>query len=163
VLRVLVAVGLAVSLLAVSLPAVDHARTTTTADRLDGAVETTARSLHAVATDEDATRPALPGARRLVTVSLPTSSWTAAPVAWFAIGGVPGAADVTARRPKANASTVVAYRVAGGDTRRRRIRLPGVAVRTPAGPVVFRSPGRHHVRFALTRTDRGPTITVTRE
>jgi hypothetical protein len=40
------------------------------------------------------------------------------------------------------------------------VSLPGVGVRTPVGPVVFRSAGRHRVVLSLVRSAEGPTVVV---
>jgi hypothetical protein len=159
VLRALLAVALAVAVLSVSVPAIDQARTATASDRAAAAAEGAVRAFHAVATDEDATRGSLPGARRFFTVGLPERSWTVARVEWFAVGGVPDGVDPAWARARGN-GTVVAYRVAGGRPRRHRVSLPGVGVRTPAGPVVFRSAGRHRVVLSLVRSAEGPTVVV---
>jgi hypothetical protein len=161
VLRALLAAALAVAVLATSVPAIEQARTSTATDRAVTAAEGAVRAFHAVATDEDATRAGLPGSRRVLTVRLPERSWTVARVEWFAVGGVPDGVDPAWARASEH-GTVVAYRVAGGRPRRHRVSLPGVDVRTPTGPVVFRSAGRHRAVLSLVRSAEGPTIVVER-
>ncbi|MFC6988055.1 hypothetical protein ACFQJD_03720 [Haloplanus sp. GCM10025708] len=71
-------------------------------------------------------------------------------MSYFAVGGRPnGTGDENA----------VAYRVAGQTA--RTVRLSGVDLRTPGGPVVFREAGRHRLRLSLVR-DRGVAVVVVR-
>jgi hypothetical protein len=156
VIRVVVAVALTTALVAASLPAVADARADRTDAELRTAGEHVRRAAAALWTDEDATRSGVSGARRVVTVHLPRASWAAAGVAWFAVGGAPASeADAPESRPRNR--SLVAYRVRDGPT--RRLRLPGVAVRTPEGPVVLREAGAHRLRLRLVR-DGGRAVVV---
>jgi hypothetical protein len=150
---------MAAALLAASLPAIEEARHDRTDARLDATVERIERAVDAIRTAEDPTRRDVPGARRPLAVRVPARSWSAAGVAWVAVGGTP----VDAPGPDGNAS-LVAYRLDGGPTRRRR--LPGVGLRTPRGAVTLREPGRHRIRLRLrlgrdSRAD-GPVVLVDR-
>lgn len=147
-IRVVVVVALTTALVAASLPAVADARADRTDAELRTAGERVRRAAAALWTHEDATRPGVGGARRVVSVRLPRASWSTARVGWFAVGGGPlpeaGAAGGGSRN-----RSLVAYRVRGGTT--RRLRLPGASVRTPDGPVVLREAGVHRVRLRLVR------------
>jgi hypothetical protein len=151
VIRALLAVALALALVAVSLPVVDDARTGRAAARADATLTTVERAARGLVTGEDATAPDLPGARRRVTVRLPVPSWSTAGVAWLSVGGRPGG--------RGNRS-LLAYRVSGGGV--RTVRLAGVRLRTPGGPVTFRAPGGHALRLAL-RRDGVPVVVAERD
>jgi hypothetical protein len=139
VTRVLLAVGIAAALLAASLPAVEAVRTDRTAaemDRTADRIETAGRSL--LAADE-----AEAGARRVVTVSLPTASLTAAGVDRFAI-------DCGKR-------CAVSYRLRGSTTHVNRLPIP---LSTPDGVVTFSKAGTHRLRLGLSRANGRRVVTV---
>lgn len=149
-IRAVLAVVLALALLSASLPAVDAARAdrSTASVRADlSAVETAARSL---VTGEDATLTDVPGARKRAVVHVPSATWSTARVAWVGAGGRP---DGPGNRSR------LAFRVAGAGV--ETVRLRGLRVRTPGGPVVFRDPGRHALTLSLRRDD-GPVVVLRR-
>jgi hypothetical protein len=92
-----------------------------------------------------------------VTLRLPTPDLAAAPVAYLAVGGVPGtASDDTS----AGGSTRLAYRLQGGQP--QTISVP-VDLRTPDGdPLVLRRAGRHRLRVRLFAADAGVAVRVER-
>ena len=148
--RVALTVVLAVALFAVAVQGVDAGRVERTATRLDATateIDRAAAHLHA---HEDPTASDLPGARQTVTVDLPEASWHAAPVAYVSVGGPPTGSG---------AESAVFYRVA--ERPPRRVSL-GSVVRTPHGPVVFESPGRHRLALGLVRDDGGVAVSVAR-
>ncbi len=149
-LRVVFAVALATVLVATTLPAVEDARQSTAAAAVTGDAATLERAAASLlATDEDAPGP---GARRTVTLSLPSRSWTGAGVAYVAVGGPP---DGPVVQPPERG--VVRYRVAGGRERRLLLDVP---VRTRGGPLVLREPGPHRLVLRLTTVDGRRVVVV---
>jgi len=140
VLRVVVAVLLAVAVLGTSLPAVDAARVEAADTHLHGeltAVRTAVADL--LVRDDPASGP---GARRVVTVDVPGRSWGHAETERVALGG-----------------GVLAWRVDGG--RRHTLRAPGrLRVADGSAVLVLRRPGQHRLTLALARDERGPVVTV---
>lgn len=124
-LRVVLAVALAVALLAVVTPALEDARGERTR-RL------TARELDRVASAAQLlAREESPGARRTLAVSFPGESPTAAPIAFVSLGAVPNSTACGGVTPADTAaSDVLAYRIAGGEHRVRRV---GVDLRVVRG------------------------------
>lgn len=106
-LRTVLAVLLAVALLAVAAPGIEQARADRTAALVEGELTRIAERATGLAAEE--TGGAAP-ARRTVSLSLPDGV-AAAPVAYVAIGGVPGCG---AARDTAHGD-VVAYRLEGGE------------------------------------------------
>jgi hypothetical protein len=192
VIRVVLGVVLAVALLATAAPGVERARVAESETTLDRSADALRRAAAGLATD-DATPAGVPGARRSLSVRVPGRAWTEAPVAFLAVGcdpggcvagatgaggagprrsdggaGGAGGSDGTERTGRRglradDAADVVSYRVRGRPT--RRIRLVGVDVRTPAGPVVLAGPGRHRLTLTLEHGDRGgraPVVAVRR-
>lgn len=134
-IRAVLAVALAVALLSVALPLVDEGRVDRSATRLDAATGRLERAARSLLAHEDPTPPGVAGARRLVSVRLPVRSWT----------------SVRATLRIDGDDDAVAYRLAG--RRPHRTVLRGVDLRTPDGPVVFESPGRHRISLSLIRHD----------
>lgn len=156
-LRVILAVALAASLLAATAPALEDARAART-ERLTarelGRVETAALTL---AREED------PGARRTLRISLPGDSPTAASLAFVALGGPP---DGTGRIDTADGD-LFAYRVAGGRRHVRRIGADlrvvsdGELAESDSRALVLRGGETHRVVLRLARIDGRPTVVVT--
>ncbi|MFC7173329.1 hypothetical protein ACFQL0_08055 [Haloplanus litoreus] len=142
-IRVVLAVLLAVALLAAVGPGVEAGREARTVTHLDGVVDRIARGVQSLRAHEDPTRPGETGARRIMRVRLPTPSWTAA--------GATLRVDGDGDR--------IGYRLDGESPHRTRIR--GVDLRTPSGPVVIESPGRHRLTLSLVRQN-GVGVVVTR-
>lgn len=84
------------------------------------------------------------GARRVVTVSLPSRSLTAAGVDRFVVA-CPSACEVR-------------YRLADGQTAHHRVR--SVPLATPKGPVRFSTPGTYRLVLGLSRADGERVVTV---
>ena len=142
-IRVVLAVLLAVAILAAVGPSVEAGREARTATHLDGVVDRVTRAVGSLRAHEDPTRPGVIGARRIVRLRLPTPSWAAT----GAIFRVDGDEDR------------IGYRLDGEAPHRTRLR--GVDLRTPSGPVVVESPGRHRLTVSLVRDD-GVGVVVTR-
>lgn len=129
-IRAVLAVALAAALLAASLPAVDAAAADRTAAALDRDIDRLGEAGASLLADDD------PGARRVVTVTLPGASLTAAGVDALSIGCQP--------------RCVARYTLNGGGSRTRRLSLP---LRTPNGPIKLATPGEH--RLVLRLVDAG--------
>lgn len=149
-IRVVFTVALTVALLGAALPAMEAGSVERTATRLDAAAEDVERTANTLVADEDPSSPGVPGPRRVVAVRLPADGWADAPVSYFAVGGRPGGSGD---------ENVVAYRVDGHTA--RTVRLPGLDLHTPDGPVVFRGTGSHRLALSLVR-DRGVAVVVRR-
>lgn len=137
--RVLLAATIAAALLAVSLPAIEAARTDRTAAKL----ERQADRIESAGVDLLADDEAEAGARRVVTVSLPAASLTAAGVTRFAFS--------------CEENCAVSYRVASGESGVRSLPIP---LSTPSGPVAFSTPGTHRLVLGLAREEGRRVVTV---
>lgn len=138
-IRVVIAVVVATALLAASLPAVDSARADRTAAQLDGELAALSDSAASLVDRDDATATGLPGARRVVSLTIPARSWTAAGVDSVTVG-----CRDECRRP------TVSYTLDNGRTRRVHLDLPLVVA---DGPLVFRASGTHRLTLTLERGD----------
>lgn len=162
-LRVVLAVALAAALLGAVAPALEDARTTRTerlAARELGRVESAAQTL---------VREEAPGARRTLRISFPDDSPTAAPLAFVALGGVPGD-DVHGEQREAATDTaegdVLAYRIAGGTLGVRRIDTDlrvvrdGTRIESDSRALVLRGGGTYHLTLRLVRNRGQSSVTV---
>jgi hypothetical protein len=150
VIRAVLAVCLAVALLGVTVPAVETASRDHSARVAEAELTRFRATVADLAATDDALPADSPGARRLVTLRIPTPDLAAAPVSYLAVGGVPGAAS---SEGTSETSDRLAYRLRGG--RPRTVSVP-VDLRTPdEEPLVLRSPGRHRVRCRLVVTEHG--------
>lgn len=136
-IRALLAVVLAAALLAASLPAVESAAADRTAASLDREVDRLERAGHSLLADDD------PGARRIVSVSLPAASLAAAGVDSFAVS--------------CDQRCLVRYVLDSGASRSRRLDLP---LATPEGEVRFGSPGEHRLTLALREGEDDRIVTL---
>lgn len=147
-IRVVVTVVIATALLAASLPAVDSARGDRTAAHLDGELATLTDAAASLVDRDDPTPPSVSGARRVVTLTLPTRSWTAAGVDSLTVG-----CRAACPRP------TLGYTLDTGRTRRVAVDLPLVV---PDGPLVVRESGTHDLWLTLERDDDGVAVVVQR-
>jgi hypothetical protein len=171
VLRLVLAVALATSLVAVAAPAVEDARTTRSERLAERELDRVAATANALAREED------PGARRTLRVSLPGESPTEAPLAFVALGGLPGEAGddgLPGRSDEKSAvdtaeRDVLAYRVADG---RRRVLRVDVDLRVRRGDgsapsdsraLVLRGGEIYRLTLRLVRFDGRPTVVVSVE
>ncbi|NHX35648.1 MULTISPECIES: DUF7311 family protein [Halolamina] len=136
-IRALLAVVLAAALLSAALPAVESAAADRTASALDRDVGRIERAGASLLVDDD------PGARRVVTVSLPAGSLVAAGVDSFSV--------------RCHPDCVVRYALDTGGVRTRRLEPP-LAVRD--GPVQFGTPGDHRLVLGLADGDDGRVVTI---
>lgn len=156
-IRAILAVCLAVALLGVTLPAIEDASRDHSARLADAELTRLRATLTDLAATDDALPADSPGARRLVTLRMPTPDLTAAPIAYLAVGGVP---DSDSRTGSDTAPDRLAYRLEGGQP--RTIPVP-VDLRTVDGdPLVFRSADRHRLRCRLLADDAGVGVHVER-
>lgn len=139
VTRVLLAVTLSAALLAVSLPVVETARTDRTTAKLDRAVERVNEAGSSLLAKDEAGA----GARRVVPISLPPASPTAAGVTRFIIS--------------CHDACAIRYQLRSGTSHASRLSLP---LSTPAGNVVFSTPGTHRVTLGLERENGRRVVTV---
>ncbi|MFB6252260.1 MAG: hypothetical protein ABEI27_11370 [Halobellus sp.] len=151
-IRLVVAAVLTVATLAAAVPAIADAGATRAAEGIESAADRIERAGHGLASTNDPVETRRQAATRRVTVTLPRASWTTAAPAFVAVGGRPGGPG--------NRS-VVTYALPSSPTRLRGLSLP-VQIRTPTGPVVFRSSGRHALSLALVADARGPSLVVSR-
>jgi hypothetical protein len=143
VIRVVLTVLLAVALVAVAVPAIDEGRESRTATRLDGVTDRLDRAVRSLRAHEDPTRPGVGAARRIVSLRIPSESWSA----------TGGTLYVDADRDR------IGYRLEGNHPRWTPVQ--GVDLRTPAGTLVVESPGRHRLSLSLVRED-GVAVVVGR-
>jgi hypothetical protein len=157
VIRAVLAVCLAVTLLAIALPAVEDASRDRSARLADAELERLRATLADLAATDDALPADSPGARRLLTLRVPTPDLTAAPVSYLAVGGVPEADPANEQGATPDR---LAYRLRGGPP--HTVSVP-VDLRTADGePLVFRRPGRHRLRCRLVVADPGVGVRVER-
>lgn len=145
-IRVVLAVVLTTALLGVSLPAIDDARR----DHSETTVRTELQRVERAATDLlDTDDPTADGARRVVTVHLPTRSWTDA--------GVDG---VTISPSRTGSGGRFTWTVEGGTRTVRR--LPDVPIRTNShgAPLTLNASGRHRLVLSLDGERGDPVVTV---
>jgi hypothetical protein len=158
VLRLVLAVALAASLVAVATPTVEDARTTRTERLAERELDRVAAAANSLAREED------PGARRTLGVSFPGESPTEAPLAFVAVGGLPdGELAVDTAE-----TDVLAYRVAGGRQRVLRVEADlrirsdeGDSVASDSRPLVLRSGETYRLILRLARLDGRRTVVVT--
>lgn len=146
-IRAVLAVILTVALIGVSLPAIDDARH----DHADSIVRGEVDQFEQAATnllDEDDPTAGEAGARRFVTLSVPTRSWTDARVDTVAIAASPN-----------GSGGKVSWTFDRGTEQVRW--LPDVPIRTPAGDaLVLESAGNHQLVLSLDGTRERPVVTV---
>jgi hypothetical protein len=157
VIRAILAVCLAVAIVGVALPAAENASEDRTARLAESELTRFRATLAELASTDDALPADSPGARRLVTLEIPTPDLTAAPLAYLAVGGVP---RTSPRNASAATRDRLAYRLRGGPP--RTVTVP-VELRTDdAEPLVLREAGRHRLRCRLVVDDAGVGVRVER-
>ena len=168
VIRVVLTVLVAVALLAAATPALEDARATTTAERLDTEVNRVERAVGGlVAGSVSVADPSL-AARTTVIVRVP-SGFGAAPVDGVAlvetdaVGSTEAAEANVTGAGAADADVALRYRIDGGPERTVPI-APGVADATVAvdgGAIALRPGGESRLLFRFV-DDGGPTVRVAR-
>jgi hypothetical protein len=169
VLRLVLAVVLAASLVAAATPAVEDARTTRSERLAERELDRVATAANALVREED------PSARRTLRVSFPGESPTEAPLAFVALGGLPDDAsdDGFPREDDESPAVdtaerdVLAYRVADGRRRvlrvdvELRVRRGDGSVSSDSRALVLRGGETHRLTLQLVRLDGRPTVVVT--
>ncbi|PSP76085.1 hypothetical protein BRC81_13880 [Halobacteriales archaeon QS_1_68_20] len=157
-LRVVLAVLLAVALLGVTVPAVEDARVERSATIAEGELAAFETAVQDLVATEDPAPDAERAARRTLTLDVPTRTFTTARVAFVALGGLPD------RTIEPVAGTVIAYQLQG-TTYTRRLPVP-VRVLEPDGdlgpagePLVVR--GTTRVTLLLLERGGDPVVAVT--
>lgn len=141
-LRVVVVVLMAVSLLAVAMPVVEDARKAAARQTITAELDRLDRVAERLLGRNDLPPPGVDGPRRVVTLSIPTRTWGNAGLDWFRIPP----------------DDPPAWQVGGGEPQVWRPTAPILA----RDDLEIRDGGR--VRLVLTgrRTDTGPVVVVSR-
>lgn len=152
-IRAVLAVALAAAILSLSLGAIDDARVANADARIEAGADRLVAAAEALAATDQPVPPGRPGARRVLELSLPARTWSAAGVDAVEVGALPG-------RPAGRGG--VAWTVPGGP--RRVLRVEGVALRgsTPDGTLVLRRSGTHRLVLALVERDGRRVVVVSR-
>lgn len=158
-LRVVLAVLLAVALLGAAMPVVEDARADRTSTLAAGELSRLAERATGLAAGGEAGPDA--GSRRTVDLSLPDGGFATAPLAYAAVGGLP---DCDAPGDT-GAGDVVAYRLVGGEPRVRHVPVDVRVVeagqaRDDDEPLVLR--GDASLTLALVEDEGPPTVLVGR-
>lgn len=162
-IRVVLTVLVAVALLAAATPALEDARTTTAAERLEAETDRIERAVGGlVAGSVSVANPSL-AARTTVIVRAP-SGFGAAPIDRVALvetGGGGGAATVESGVTEADVA--LRYRIDGGPERTVPIAPGGVdaAVAVDGGAIALRPGGESRLVLRLV-DDAGPTVRIAR-
>ncbi|MFW5917551.1 MAG: DUF7311 family protein [Halorubrum sp.] len=153
-IRVVLTVAVAVALLAASLPALETARTETTADRLDAEGDRVERAVAGVVAGSVAVEDPALAARTTTTVRAP-SGIAAAPVDRFAIAEV--------ERDEGGSTAALRYRIDGGSDRTVPVAPEAVpaTVETADGPIALRTRGESRIAFRFVDDDE-PTVRIER-
>ncbi|OYR40470.1 hypothetical protein DJ82_05125 [Halorubrum sp. Ib24] len=167
-IRVVLTVLVAVALLAAATPALEDARATTTAERIDAEADRVERAVGGlVAGSVSVADPSL-AARTTVTVRVP-SGFGAAPIDRVAIvetgasGETVGAEANVAEETSPGPDVALRYRIDGGPERTAPIGPGGTdaTVSVDGGAIALRPGGESRLALRLV-DDGGPTVRVTR-
>lgn len=160
IVRVALAMLVAVALVAVSTPAVEDARTTRSAEHVRTELGGLERAIHGLAAEEDATTGPALGPRRVRQVTIPRASFATAPIEWVALGGYP---DEPSPRDRDDTDVLVAA-IEGGPTVRVVVAIDlrmiaDGSVHPDDEPLVL-GPGRHRLTLTLIQRGGRPTVLV---
>lgn len=160
-LRVVFAVLLAVAILGVALPVVETTRVERSATVVEGDLAAFERAATDLSASADPAAELDGAARRTVTIKVPRASPTTAPIAFVAIGGLPGGST---EPPRQEGSTVIAYQIDGTTHVRRvpveiRVLAPDGDLRPPGELLVLRETRK--VTLLLLERDGEPVVAVT--
>lgn len=153
IVRTVLAVALAAALLAVSQPAIQSATRERTASAIADEVEQFVERAESLVDTDDAVTS--PGARRIVTVTLPERSRTAAGVQELRIE--PDYA--TESRADSTEASALAWTIERSEERRRI--LERIQLETADGdPLTLTEPGRHRLVLSLRGSNAKPRVHV---
>lgn len=149
-IRTILAVVLALAIVSLSVPAIDHGATVGTERGLEADLATLETQATELVEEEERPPAGDPGPQRVVTITLPAGSPTAAGVDYVAVGDSLEASTDTDDRP------IVTYRLEGGPERIVHVDAPI----EPAGePVVLRGSGDRELRLTL-ESEAGERVVV---
>jgi hypothetical protein len=151
-LRVVVAVALAVALLGVAMPAVDSARVDHADARVATALDRLAATAERLRARNDPSPPGTAGARRMITLHLPGPSWASARLETLSVPAT------TAGRGPSGRGTVT-WRVEGGGRRTRVLSAPVVG---PDGGLTVRGGGSRQLVVELVREGGRAVVRIRR-
>ena len=153
-IRVVLTVLVAVALLAVSMPALEDARTATTEERLDTESDRVERAIGGLASGSMSVSDPSLAARTTVTVRAP-SGVTAARIDRLAL--------VESRRSENGSGVALRYRLDGGRDRILPVVPEHVAatVEVDDGPIALRTRGESRLELRLV-DDGGPAVKIAR-
>ncbi|MFC7186827.1 DUF7311 family protein [Halorubrum yunnanense] len=157
-IRVVLTVLVAVALLAAAMPALESARATTTAERLDTEADRVERAVGRLVADSvSVANPSL-AARTTVTVRVP-SGFGAAPIDRVALAET----DEVSEGDTAGADVALRYRIDGGSERSVPIAPGGVdaTVAVDGEAIALRPGGESRLVLRLV-DDGGPTVRIGR-
>lgn len=156
-IRVVLTVLVAVALLSTAMPALESARTATTAERLDTEGERVERAVSGVVSGSVAVSDRSLAARTTTTVRAPTGV-TAAPIDRLALvdDGVP-------RNGASERGAALRYRLGGGPDRFVTVVPPTLGARVVVidGPLDLRTSGESRVELRYVDAD-GPAVELSR-
>jgi len=147
--RTLLASLVATALAAAAAPGIDRARVRRSNGRIDSVVASIEAAARSLAGDE-AVPAGRPGARRVVTVSLPGAAWDEAAV------------DAVRLASPAERTLTLRYRIAGGGRRSRTVRLSDPVTTADGGPIELDGGGPHVLALSLRGGEHRRRIVVER-
>ena len=168
-LRVVFTVALAVVVLGVATPAVEHAGVQRSDAQVRDAVDAVRAEARSLAAAEHALPAGQRPARRTLQISLPSGGFASAPVRSVSVGAPPsatapspGIAGAGTERGSSPAATRFAWRVAGGT--RHVVRVDGIRIRAsaPAG-LQLAGGGEFRLVLRLVERDGERVVLVARE
>ena len=175
-IRVVLTVLLAVALLAVSLPALDDARTETTADRIGAEAERIEHAAAALTVDSVAVNEVTLAARDSLVVRAP-GGFGAAPIDDLTLVNVDseridearidrdgGSVGAEAASGALDADVALTYRLRGGPLRAIPIPNPADTIELAVvdGPIALQTTGESRIELRFVTTERGAAIRLSR-
>ncbi|WP_418283873.1 DUF7311 family protein [Halorubrum sp. DTA46] len=163
-IRVVLTVLVAVALLAASMPALESARTATTAEQLDAEADRVERAIAGVVSGSVAVRDRALAARTTATVRAPRGV-TAARIDRLALADSDrgGEEEFVDEGGEPGDGVVLRYRIDGGPERSVSVvpRTLGASVDVDGGPLELRTSGESRVAFRFV-DDGDPTVKIAR-
>lgn len=145
-LRVVLAVALAVALLGTAMPALEDARDATARATVTAQLERLDRAATQLVERNDLPPPGVSGPRRVLSLSLPARTWGNSGLTWL-------------RFPPENANSLPRWQV--GSTA-SRVWRPSVSIAGPPRGLVIRGGGQIRLVLRLQRGDEGSSVIISR-